>query len=200
MKKAQTGVGTLILFIAMIMVASITANVLIQTSQSLQNQALKTGKETERAISTSAQSLGLVGIDGSDGTVEEFRIEMKLIAGSDSINLKNAMLSFNYQENGYTYTYSNGSCINDSSTGYFTDGTNGNGTFTVKYLVNGNSHTVGYLQRGEIIDICFALPGGVSLGEDREADIRFTPQIGIPTSISFITDSVITGSRVKLYP
>jgi archaellin len=200
MKKAQTGIGTLITFIAMLIVASITANVLIQTSQSLQNQALKTGKQTQQAISTSARALGLVGINGSDGTVEDFMLELKLIAGSESIDLTKAMLSFNYEESGYTYTYSNGTCVNDSSIGYSTDGTNNNGTFTIKYLVTGNSYTKGYLQRGEIIDVCFALPGGTSLSEDREADIRFTPQVGIPTSISFMTNSVITGYRVKLYP
>ncbi|MFW6230798.1 MAG: archaellin/type IV pilin N-terminal domain-containing protein [Nanoarchaeota archaeon] len=197
-RKAQSGVGTLIMFIAMITVAAITANVLVQTATSLQNQALLTGKRAQQSISTIAQTIGVIGMNGSDGSVEDFRVELKLAPGSDGIDLSKAMLSMDTGGNGYTYTYSNKSCINDSSTGYSTDPTEKNGTFTVKYLIKGSNHIDGYLQRGDIIKLCFA--STESIKEDQDVEIRFIPSIGLTTTMSFSTTNVMNSYRVKLYP
>ena len=45
-KNAAIGIGSLIIFIAMILVAGIAASVIIQTMNSLEQQALQTGLET----------------------------------------------------------------------------------------------------------------------------------------------------------
>lgn len=197
-KKAQTGIGTLILFLAMIIVASIAANVLVQTATSLQNQALKTGKAAEKGISTMAQAIGIIGINGTDNTVEEFRIEMKLMPGSSGIDLSKASISVETQDGNVDLLYSPNACENSSVTGYATDGTNHNGTFTVKYLVSGVNQQDGYLQRGDIAQFCFAHEE--SIGEDREVSIRFVPSVGMPTIVSFVTKDVMTSYNVKLYP
>ena len=48
--NAAVGIGSLIMFIAMIIVAGVAASVMIQTMNSLEEQAMTTGRETIRDI------------------------------------------------------------------------------------------------------------------------------------------------------
>ena len=84
-KKAEMGMGTLIIFIAMVLVAAVAAAVLISTTGSLQNKALATGKDTQKEIGTSLNVLQLYAEDGSDQDIEEFTEVVKLNAGSEAI-------------------------------------------------------------------------------------------------------------------
>ena len=57
--NAEMGMGTLIIFIAMILVAAIAASFLISTTGSLKNKALSTGKATTQEVGTSLQAVEL---------------------------------------------------------------------------------------------------------------------------------------------
>ena len=49
-KKAAEGIGTLIIFIALILVAAVAAGVLIQTASSLQSKSLDVGRQSQEKI------------------------------------------------------------------------------------------------------------------------------------------------------
>ena len=68
-KKADMGIGTLIIFIAMILVAAIAASVLISTTGALQNKALSTGKATTAEVGTSITAIEVYAEDASDQEV-----------------------------------------------------------------------------------------------------------------------------------
>ena len=51
-ENADIGIGTLIIFIAMLLIAGVTASVLIQTMNNMQQQAVKTSEETLRDVSS----------------------------------------------------------------------------------------------------------------------------------------------------
>jgi len=113
---AAIGIGSLIIFIAMIMVAGIAASVMIQTMNSLEEQALKTGTETTRDVSSGVRISHVSGYyDGS--TISQIAIFLRTNAGSDEIDLtytycslsdsaKEVVLS--YDSTVYSATVSNG--------------------------------------------------------------------------------------------
>ena len=197
-KKAETGIGTLILFIAMLIVASITANVLMQTATSLQNQALKTGKEAQVAVSTFAQIVSITATSGTDNNLEDFRYELKLGPGSDPIRFDTALFEMSLSNTSVELIYTNNSCVHSEASGYSTNATYQNGTFAVRYLVEGTNHKEGYLQRGDIAELCFRAP--YEIGEDEDVQFRFTPKVGFGATTEIVTPSVIINYRERLYP
>ncbi len=94
-EKGQVGIGTLIVFIAMVLVAAIAAAVLINTAGLLQQRATTTGQEATSQTSTGLQVIGASGTVDSDAkTVTEVNFTVKLRAGSQDINMNNTVLSY----------------------------------------------------------------------------------------------------------
>lgn len=100
------GIGAMIVFIAMILVAGVAATVLIQTSNTIQLQAMKTGTETTREISSGVQvfdiegliNITTVNISGNlttlRGDLEFLGITVKPRPGSLAIDLNNTYILF----------------------------------------------------------------------------------------------------------
>jgi len=105
MKKAEMGVGTLIVFIAMLLVAAVAAGVLIQTVGSLQETSLSTGQQAEAQISTHAEVVEVSASDGRDGDLEDFQEIIKLAPGSDPIKLDQVIFTFNTKDKTATLKY-----------------------------------------------------------------------------------------------
>ncbi len=193
-KHAEMGVGTLIIFIAMLLVAAVAAGVLLQTAGSLQQKALSTGAQSKSEISTNARVIEVSGVDASaDSTIENFTMQMKLSPGSDPIKLEEISLTFNTDDLTTTLMYSNAT---PTDSNFSTTGSQG--TFTVEYLINGSNHIDGNLQRGDVIRLYWAAASAI--GEDEHIRINFIPKIGAATLVEFNTPDVMSTQRVYLYP
>ena len=89
-ERGQVGIGTLIVFIAMVLVAAIAAGVLINTAGFLQSQAEATGQESTDLVSERVQVTSAVGIvtsDATQGELSEIRISVAGSPGADEIDL-----------------------------------------------------------------------------------------------------------------
>ncbi|KYH25304.1 flagellin A1 [Halalkalicoccus paucihalophilus] len=84
--RGQVGIGTLIVFIAMVLVAAIAAGVLINTAGFLQTQAEDTGIESTQQVSDNLQVLSEVGSVNND-QVEKTSLTVQRAPGAGDIDL-----------------------------------------------------------------------------------------------------------------
>lgn len=121
-RKAEMGVGTLIIFIAMLLVAAVAAGVLIQTVGSLQEKSLATGQQAKTQISTNAEVVEVSATDGRTQNLTDFEQRMKLSPGSDPIKLDQVIFTFNTKDQTSTLKYrgSGSICQKNNVNGYNT--------------------------------------------------------------------------------
>jgi archaeal flagellin FlaB len=121
-KIGEMGVGTLIIFIAMLLVAAVAAGVLIQTIGSLQETSFMTGMLATNQISTNAQVIEISATDGRNGNLTDFQQIMTLSPGSDPIKLDQVLFSFNTKDSTATLRYRgiNSLCEHNNDKGYNT--------------------------------------------------------------------------------
>ncbi len=85
----------MIVFIAMIIVASVAAGVLINTAGSLQQQARATGQETIAEVSSGIRVLAAKGqTDNVNNKIENINLIVRPYAGSQGINLENTIIQY----------------------------------------------------------------------------------------------------------
>ena len=96
-KKAMVGIGTLIVFIAMILIAAVAATVLIQTSETLQQRARTVGTATIREVSAGIMIDDVTGFTDVEKTkIEYLALGVRPRAGSKDIDLSLAHLTIKY--------------------------------------------------------------------------------------------------------
>ncbi|AHG00426.1 flagellin [Halostagnicola larsenii XH-48] len=93
-RRAQVGIGTLILFVAMVLVAALTAGVLMGTAGVLQSQAEATGTESIAQVSNTLEIYTTVGTVDADGNIDSIEMTVSLGPGSNPIDLENIVIDY----------------------------------------------------------------------------------------------------------
>ncbi len=92
-EEADVGIGTLIVFIAMVLVAAVAASVIMQTAETLQQRAYAVGKQTIRDVSSGLRVIGVTGYTDVDKTkIQYLAIAVTPRAGSYDIDLNKTLL------------------------------------------------------------------------------------------------------------
>lgn len=96
---AVVGIETLIVFVAMVLVAAVTATVLIQTMDTLQQRSRYISSQTIKEVSSGLSIDDIIGYTNSNRThIEYLALQVRTTAGSKDIDLSLCTLSMLYDK------------------------------------------------------------------------------------------------------
>jgi len=204
--NADIGIGALIIFIAMIMVAGVTASVMIQTMNNLQQQALKTSEETLKDISSGLKVTYVSGFV-QNSTITQLAIFLSITSASDDVDLTYGILSLSDSTTKVILNYTS-TCFNRSiSNGLF--GTLNTSSLTSSQFgilvirdIDGSCNATKPVINNEDLVVllvntstCFS-----GIGPRTEVTGEIYPEHGIHGIIGFTTPSTYVHSIVDLQP
>ncbi len=194
-EKGAMGVGTLIVFIAMVLVAAVAASVLIDTANKLQQQAEQTGDQAIREVSTAFTVKDVYGVDGGtygdeNGKIDTLYMKIGLAAGAPAQDMDQTIIQLK----------------NDTAEANLQNGSSaGSSDYTIDQVIEQSDPEDGYLEQGDIleieIDVTSALDDGsatVGLGPQEDVSIQIIPKHGTPTYEQITTPPTIINTHVDL--
>ena len=207
------GIGAMIVFIAMVLVAGIAASVLIQTSSRLESQAMATGEQTTAEVSGGIAVDDVAGHVASGSDIDMLAITVRVRAGSPAIDLNHTVieLSDGTKKVILSYDYSNPTHFNsslDSDAQIFGTGnisTLTNEQFGIIVLEDSDgscsSRYTPVINRGDRVFLTVNVgnsTGFNKLGERTDVWGMVVPEEGAPGVISFRTPAAYTETVYEL--
>jgi|AntRauTorcE11898_2_1112593.scaffolds.fasta_scaffold13463_2 flagellin-like protein len=173
--RGQVGIGTLIVFIAMVLVAAIAAGVLINTAGLLQTQAEATGEESSQQVSDRIQIQSATGAvvynaDGKENyNLTEINLTVTKAPGADDIQLENVTYEFVTSDSVITGVLEEGKISN--ITAQTNDNVITDRSDRYKLTFDASSDLNGNLQGGEQVTVTLTTaPGASTVTELRVPD------------------------------
>jgi len=190
-ERAQAGVGTLIIFIAMVLVAAVAAAVLIQTSGVMQAKSTSTTKEAAAAI---GENIAVESVDGiNNGTVlTALNITIKVAAGGSAMDLSKVLLKIN--SNTYNYTDAATPSGNQFKVWVLRQEGTGLGSSTNDYSDSANPS----LDSGALARIDVGVDS-IGVAQKKVITIALTPEKGATFNLP-LTLPGFTSTTISIYP
>lgn len=198
-RKAQVGLGTLIIFIAMILVAAVAAGTLMRTSGTLEFKARTTGEMATKEVSTNLKVIEIAGYAGDagalQGNITKLIITISLAPGSSDIAYEDIIMSYHAND-----TYIRGIRFNSSvgASENATSNTNGIADFGIIPLNTVTDDT--NLERNEIVELHFWIEdstGDHALRSNEEFFITLMPVGSTPLEYGRVVPSAIKSLYVR---
>ncbi|MGQ3329789.1 archaellin/type IV pilin N-terminal domain-containing protein [Halorubrum sp. FL23] len=181
-ERGQVGIGTLIVFIAMVLVAAIAAGVLINTAGFLQTQAEATGEESTSQVSDRLQVVSTSGNVSDDGSgIHNVTFVMAKAPGAGNVDLDETTIQVIGQQGQNNTQISNlyTEDILDVNNNVLTDNSD-RAAVTVNFSDPGDFSNYNKLSSGEDLTVTFTTASGAST----------TKEIRVPTTLTAEQDSV----------
>jgi len=205
----EVGIGAMIVFIAMVLVAGIAASVLIQTATRLESQAMKTGQDTIAEVATGVAVFDIKGYAATNtgGDLDLLSVCVRPRAGSADVDLSETYVELSNTDNKIVFNY--------SSTCYVADGTGQDNVFGADFFPH-HAGQFGILVLEDADDSCgqttpvinqgdkvliginasMSFGGGIVVRTDVLGSV--IPEVGSPGVIAFTTPASYTDNVVDL--
>jgi len=180
-ERGQVGIGTLIVFIAMVLVAAIAAGVLINTADFLQSQSEQTGEESTSQVTDHLSVGPIVGNVNANDDINQVNITVSKAPGAQDISTDNVTA----QWVGPSGTYN---ILSDSVSG-------ASSTFTVSALKDADN-SIPVLNSPDdrfILTFDTANFGASAIGEGETVQLQLTTQSGSERTVRISVPQSLSG-------
>jgi flagellin FlaB len=201
-RKAELGISTMIIFIAMVLVAAVAATLLISMAYEIQQQAQETGRVALQDVSTGFRVIGMVGDRTENGTgatpytsnIEVLEIKVALDSGSPRINMSQVIIEVTDGTVEATLNYSsapNASTLADPASEYAVE--------MLRDPDHQYTSDAPLASSGSILKIYInAAMIGMNLSTQAQVDMRIIPKHGVPTYEYFETPAIYVNRYIQL--
>ncbi|MDS0281984.1 archaellin/type IV pilin N-terminal domain-containing protein [Haloarcula onubensis] len=198
--RGQVGIGTLIVFIAMVLVAAIAAGVLINTAGFLQSGAEETGQQSSDQVTNRLQVVSAVGEDIGSNGVDTVRITVKKAPGANNIDLSTTTLQFVHTSGSYDLVFGDYNTDAGSIAYGTVGGSDGSDSFGVVDVqdeddsIDADTNVVlnDPADRAQIILDTSSITGGLEEGDT--ATIQINTQSGGNTELRLVVPETLSGT------
>jgi len=197
-KKGAVGIGTLIIFIAMVLVAAIAAAVLINVSGILQQKSMATGKEAIQTVSSNliiTSILGYVQSVGVNDTLDNMTVTITAAAGAGRLDLRQLVVKAGDNNMIATYIY--------DSTANARGSQSVAGTYTVVEIRDpSNLFTaiVPVIDGSSLVQATILAPSAVDWSPRKKLHLELIPEFGAAVVIDVTTPNTYPTTIAALYP
>ena len=199
--RGQVGIGTLIVFIAMVLVAAIAAGVLINTAGFLQSSAEESGEQASEQVTNRLVEVGTVGnvANTSDETsptnIDFVNMTTRLAPGSADVNLNDTTMQWVSPE-GSSQLVAHGTQSSAAGTDYPTFNWT---TVQDNDASVANDNTLNDPVDRALITVSLAQPGLNTLNSGQSAELQISTRSGGQTTVTLVVpDSLSNKNTVQL--
>ncbi len=192
--KGQQAIGTLIIFIALVITAAVATYIIMAATNQAGAKASGVSGQTVNTLTTGFTAIAVQGYAPADDEINTIGVKVKLAPGSSTIDLNDAKIQWQANGGQVYKVYSYGG-LNSTATG-LADFTPANADDY--YVLTNQSVIIGtadkYLDQGEAYYLAFVLP--TALGKGQDWHITITTPYTTPLKLAGVAPDVIKGGTI----
>ena len=204
-KNASIGIGALIVFIAIILVAGVAASVMIQTGTHVELRAYSAGRETTREVASGLAIYSIEAYAAAGSDISKLAIMVRPRAGSTSIDLSHTHIEISDKTTKVILNYTSSNFSNpdgvddifsadvypDDNFGYHHSNNTDGSRFGILVLEDADgsmTSTNPSMNRGDKAYLCINTTGVFNdIAENTEVFGQIIPDVGYSAMIEFWT-------------
>jgi len=191
---ASIGIGGLIIFISIVLIAGIAASILVQTSSTIESQAASTGSKTKSEVSAGLSVYSVEGYAATGEDISKIAIMIRPLAGTEEIGILSSYLELSDTNKKVIFNYSDSYYSNPDglrnlfNANVFPDEGSQFGIIVVEDQDNSISRLNPVINRGDKLYLCINTTASFNnISKNTDVWGRVVPEIGNVGVISFRT-------------
>ena len=209
-EEGSIGIGAMIVFIALILVAAVASTIIIKTAEELQQNAESTSDDTRKEISGKVNIVQVI-VNGTDGTeIKSLAVTAKIAAGSSDVQVQDIEWVITCNNAG-TFGLTSGNLGHNDSAGGELDVSNGgaDGGINADYISGVDYAATDELPAGTVFKFDIDLYNGGTTGNVADSgvckdaaivnavlEMKMIVDGGGTTVIELQIDTVVSGKEV----